>query len=64
MKTVKFIGGAINTRGTFAPGDTLTGKEKDLRPIVESGTAEWVDAAPPLRRKRKLRKPERIKGAK
>lgn len=57
MRTIRFKGGATNTRGRFTAGETLTGKEKDLKPLVDSGAAEWVEDKPaPKPRKRSRKK--------
>lgn len=42
-RTIRFLGGASMAGQQYTRGDELTGREKDVRPLVDSGTAEWFD---------------------
>ena len=46
-RTVRMIGGASSGGRTLHPGEIVQGKERDLLPLVQCGTAEWYSAAPP-----------------
>lgn len=43
MRTIRFRGGASMGGHKYTQGDTLTGPENDLAPLVDVGTAEWAD---------------------
>ena len=63
MRTIRFLGGATNSHGRFVAGDVFIGKERDLKPLVDCGVAEWADTAPPeLKAQRKSKPPKKSDG--
>lgn len=45
-RTIRFLGGASMAGSKYGSGDVLTANEGDVQPLVDSGTAEWVDDTP------------------
>lgn len=45
-RTIRMKGDVYNARGTFTAGEVLTGWEWNVRPLVDSGAAEWYEPEP------------------